>query len=111
MSHTPHELRKTLEGRLAELLTRAQHIGADLSVPHSADSVEAAVETEADEALLGQSALVGLTIAQVRAALARLDDDSYGICTSCGDEIALARLAAMPEAAQCISCASRGGKG
>lgn len=100
-----------LQGRLEELLARAGHIGADLSVPHSADSEEAAVEAEEDEALLGQSALVELEIAQVRAALTRLENGIYGRCVSCDDDIAPARLAAIPEAAQCIGCATRGPKG
>ena len=89
-------VRAALEGQLEELLSRAGHLGADLAVPHSADSEEAAVEAEADEALLGQNALVELEISQVRAALSRLEDGNYGVCVTCGDDIAPARLAAMP---------------
>lgn len=103
-------VRAALEVQLDELLTRASHLGADLQVPHSADSEEAAVEAEADEALIGQTALVEREILQVRAALARLEEGRYGACVSCGEDIAPARLAAMPEAAQCIACASAGGK-
>ncbi len=99
------DIRSRLAVRLDELLSRAGHIGADLSAPHSADSDEAATETEADEALLGQSALLDLEIAQVRAALALLQDGQYGTCITCGAEIAPARLEAIPEAAHCIACA------
>ena len=102
--------REKLEIRLDELRTRAGHIGADLTTPHSADSEDAAVEAESDVALIGQSALIELEIAQVRAALDRLADGSYGICITCEGDIAPARLEAMPEAAQCIACASGGGK-
>lgn len=47
----------------------------------------------------------------VDAALARLDDGSYGACLSCGQAIAEARLEAIPWAALCIDCqrAARGG--
>lgn len=96
-----------LAARLRELQERAQHIGADLSAPHSADSEEAAIELENEEALFGQSALVRTEVAQVCAAIARIEDNSYGACTACGHDIAPARLAAMPEAALCISCASK----
>ncbi len=99
-----------LELRLDELLARAGHIGADLLGLHSADLDEAAVEVEADEALLGQSALLELEIAQVRGALSRLKSGDYGVCISCGAEIAPARLEAMPEAAQCLACADLRGK-
>lgn len=105
------EVRHVLALRLEELLGRAGRLGADLSVPHAADSEEAAVESEGDEALLGQSALVDLEIGQVRSALSRLDEGSYGTCVSCGGDIAPARLEIMPEAAQCIACASGDGRG
>ena len=40
----------------------------------------------------------------VDAALARLDDGSYGTCLRCGKAIAVERLAALPWAAHCITC-------
>ncbi|MCW5963718.1 MAG: TraR/DksA C4-type zinc finger protein [Bryobacterales bacterium] len=44
-------------------------------------------------------------LAQVEAALQRIDDGSYGICTRCDEEISAARLAVKPEAHQCVRCA------
>ncbi|HXZ93916.1 MAG TPA: TraR/DksA family transcriptional regulator [Burkholderiales bacterium] len=38
------------------------------------------------------------------AALARLDDGSYGDCVDCGGEIGLERLRAYPTAERCIRC-------
>lgn len=99
--------RSALEAQLAELQVRSSKIGADLAAPHSADSEEAAVEREGDEALEGQDALVAQEIEAVRNALARIDDGAWGDCVTCGEPIAPARLAAMPEAAQCIGCASK----
>jgi DnaK suppressor protein len=43
-------------------------------------------------------------LAAVDAALARLDDDSYGRCVRCGRLIAPERLDALPWAAHCIEC-------
>lgn len=45
---------------------------------------------------------------QVRDALDRLNDGTFGRCVSCGGEIAIERLEALPFASQCIQCASRG---
>ena len=94
-----------LEARLAELHSRADRIEADLREPLSADSGEAATEAEDDEALEGQDRLAHHEIRMIEAALARIADGSYGACTRCGEDIAPARLDAMPEAPLCIACA------
>ena len=41
--------------------------------------------------------------AQVVAALARLDDGTYGGCVDCGQQIPDARLEVRPEAARCLA--------
>jgi len=41
----------------------------------------------------------------VDAALARLDDGTFGSCATCGRPIAAERLEALPWAAHCIDCA------
>lgn len=43
-------------------------------------------------------------LAAVDAALARLDEGTFGRCTSCGRPIARERLEALPWAAHCIDC-------
>ncbi|MDA8324019.1 MAG: TraR/DksA C4-type zinc finger protein [Actinomycetota bacterium] len=43
----------------------------------------------------------------VDAALARLEDGSYGRCERCGQPIGAGRLAARPTATQCVRCAGR----
>ncbi len=104
---TGHKIaRDTLANRLIELESRATRIKDDLFEPMSADSEEQAVEAEDDEALFGQETLVMQKIAEVRAAIRRVDEGRYGICITCGEAISPARLAAIPEAAQCITCAS-----
>lgn len=41
---------------------------------------------------------------QVLAALARVDEGSYGRCVDCGAELSAERLEARPEAARCFDC-------
>ncbi len=43
-------------------------------------------------------------LAEVEAALGRLDDGSYGTCTVCGQPIPAARLAARPTALTHVDC-------
>lgn len=45
------------------------------------------------------------TLAHIEAAEQRLADGHYGICTTCGREIAAERLEALPAAPTCIRCA------
>ena len=46
-------------------------------------------------------------LAEIDAALARLDDGSYGACERCGHPIGDDRLAARPAAATCVRCAAK----
>jgi DnaK suppressor protein len=41
---------------------------------------------------------------QVRQALGRVDDGTYGICDGCGNGIGKFRLQAFPRAKLCMSC-------
>ena len=44
---------------------------------------------------------------EVLAALARIDDGSYGHCVDCGNQIPEERLDARPDAARCVSCQAK----
>jgi RNA polymerase-binding transcription factor DksA len=43
-------------------------------------------------------------VGEIDAALARVDDGTYGTCESCGKPIPKARLEAVPEATLCVAC-------
>jgi DnaK suppressor protein len=43
---------------------------------------------------------------QIEAAIARLDEDDYGYCIGCGEDIAAKRLLSDPAATHCIQCSS-----
>lgn len=47
----------------------------------------------------------------VRAALIRLDNHTYGICVECDGEISAKRLSAVPWTTRCISCQERTDRG
>jgi RNA polymerase-binding transcription factor DksA len=48
-------------------------------------------------------------LAEIEAALARLDEGTYGACVVCGLAIPAERLEVRPTAATCVGCATSGG--
>lgn len=44
--------------------------------------------------------------ARIKAALARIDEDEWGYCVACGNDIAEARLNHDPSIPTCINCAA-----
>lgn len=44
---------------------------------------------------------------QINVALARMEDDRYGVCEVCGNAIEEERLRAYPGATKCMQCASK----
>jgi RNA polymerase-binding protein DksA len=43
----------------------------------------------------------------VEAALARIHEPEYGVCSDCGEDIPFSRLAANPAATRCTACQTR----
>ncbi|MDG5748650.1 TraR/DksA family transcriptional regulator [Qipengyuania sp. XHP0207] len=100
------DLSEQLQARLARLLERAGVIEDDLRYPLDADSSEQAVDLANDEALEGVDEILRQEIAQVRMALLRIENGTYGTCSQCGKDISRARLEARPIATRCIDCAA-----
>ena len=46
-------------------------------------------------------------LSRIHAALARIEDGSFGECTVCGEEIQEGRLQANPAVTLCIGCAEK----
>lgn len=100
------DIRAQLEARLADLLERAEVIEDDLRHPLEADSGEQAIDLADDEALEGVDDVLRQEIGQIRLALLRIENGTYGSCSRCGRKIARARLEARPIASHCIECAA-----
>ncbi|MDR1396431.1 MAG: RNA polymerase-binding protein DksA [Desulfarculales bacterium] len=43
-------------------------------------------------------------ISKIKEALLRLEDDTYGICEACGEDISFERLKARPVTTLCVEC-------
>jgi DnaK suppressor protein len=100
--------RKRVEHALASL--RDQHPGsldeeveeiAATSDNHLAETATATLGREIDYTLGENSEQM---LADIDAALRRIDDGTYGICVNCGEQIPVQRLEAYPAASLCIDC-------
>jgi DnaK suppressor protein len=104
------DARQQLEQMLSELdaaTTTLENEGAGESSElshfdqHPGDTASELSDTDRETALIEAA---GDQRAQVKAALARIDDGSYGVCVDCGQPISEARLQVRPEAARCVEC-------
>ena len=68
---------------------------------HLGDAAAGTLDREIDYTLEGHSEQV---LVQIDAALARIQDGTYGVCTNCGKQIPEERLEARPWASLCIDC-------
>ena len=104
--------------RLNELRTAAMQRAAHL-VSGFDDIVEASVDVATDDehdpeghSIAWERQLIAAlrdetmtALAEIEAAEHRLDDGTYGTCSTCGCEIAVERLDALPATPTCVSCA------
>src|SRR3954447_14416431 len=100
------DARQQLEQMLHELDTATstlEHEGAGDSGElshvdqHPADNASDLVDQDRENALIEAAESQRL---QIRAALQRIEDGTYGTCTNCGAKISDARLTVRPEAAR-----------
>lgn len=98
--------RQILELQLKEAAS-SRRLGDSIHVQQLADPADMTQEaTERDVAVQILDRESGL-VRQLRLAIDRINDGSYGICLECEEEIALKRLKAIPWAELCISCQER----
>ena len=107
LDHFRNELESERE-RLRAALESVNHEGSlteetgDLSTgpgDHLADNATETFMRELDEGLEENAEHL---IAEIDAALRRIDDSTYGVCVVCGRPIGVERLEAVPYATLCI---------
>jgi DnaK suppressor protein len=92
-----------LESRLAALWGRVRNRNT-IAIENTADTMDE-VRLAEERDLANQ--ILGRDFAELRlaeAALARIEDGSYGCCLRCEEPIRLNRLCVMPHAAFCVGC-------
>lgn len=90
--------RTTLKRRLDTIHDHARD-------PLERDSAEQAAQLGNLEVVAALEDEAAAELAAVELALERIEDGTFGICTSCGEPVGAARLAARPAAATCVKCA------
>ena len=86
-------------------LSHLDRLEAESAQPLDADWSEQANQIEEVETAEGLEQVRLEEARDIRAALQRIADGTYGTCANCGAEIAPARLKALPTATLCINCA------
>jgi len=99
-------VKRLLEAQRNRLVRRLGRIQEDLRTAHDDDWAERATEVENDPVLERLDSSGRSELAAIRAALARLDEGIYGVCSKCGKPIDKRRLQAMPTATSCVVCST-----
>jgi DnaK suppressor protein len=105
-------LREVLLGRQRQLAADVQEgterrSGEDSFAEQAGEVPDAGDTSVALEVNDLRNAEIARDVAELRGidiALARMKSDQYGICSTCGIDIPLARLVASPTAERCIRC-------
>jgi DnaK suppressor protein len=94
------ERRSVLRRDLDRFVEAAQSVSTDDE--HDPEGATIAFERQQVAALLDSAER---QLAELDAAVARLDAGEYGRCETCGEPIAAERLLVRPAATRCITCA------
>lgn len=90
------------ERDLLDEITRRQEDARNSRTSEVEDPIDQVTSAEAKAEGFQESTLAAQTLAQVRAALQRIQDGTYGSCLDCGRQIPPVRLEAVPWAPYCI---------
>jgi len=89
---------------LAAGLRRAED---ELQSGRRPDNLDRAADLEPHDVLENLQAAEARELAEIEAALQRLESGTYGRCERCGGFIGMLRLRAVPEARFCMGCLGR----
>ena len=98
-----------LSGHLKELLSQADDTVSDMTGPtdNFPDPTDRA-SLEADRNfILRIRDRESKLIKKIKKALDRIENGTFGICESCGEDISVNRLKARPVTTQCIDCKTK----
>ena len=98
------DVKAILEARLCELTERAEDLDHQLSETPEADWEENAIASEQDEVQEKIGRVAVAEIAQIKQALFRIDQGTYGKCSRCGTTIPAERLESLPFSTLCVKC-------
>lgn len=111
------DIRKRLERELNQTAARLRRMGGAVMLEELpgtpgdnspfADEVDSLKLSEDREMSFATRSILLERANKLAEALKRLDDGEYGLCQECGEQIAPARLRAVPEVTTCVRCQDR----
>jgi len=95
-----------LTNRLEDLLSRADETVSGMTEQQEKfpDPTDRASLEEDRNFMLRIRDRENKLIKKIKKALERIENDTFGICEKCGDDISLERIKARPVTTQCIKC-------
>lgn len=103
-------IKKKLVKQRVELLSEAEHtLNHKISTEKESfpDPTDQAVAELDNNFLLKLRGREQKLLKKIDEAIARIEDGSYGVCESCGEQISIKRLEARPVTTLCIECKTR----
>lgn len=91
-----------LLARADEAVSNLSRIGETISDPLDRATVDSGRETD-----LRFRERESRLIRKIRATLGKIEEETFGICESCGEDIPISRLKARPVTAYCIQCKTK----
>ena len=111
-------LRSRLEREQKRLIEELEQLKANIRPPDErregspfGKREEEATETAELEKRLALEKRTRELLAEIEHTLGKFDQGTYGLCDICGQPIDVARLEALPQANQCLSCKAKNAKG
>jgi len=90
-----------------DFAARVERIHDHARAPLEQDSAEQAAQLGNVAVVSALEAEAKRELAEIDAALRRLDAGTYGVCVSCGEPIGEQRLTVRPASLECLECAAR----
>ncbi|MGB1343501.1 MAG: TraR/DksA family transcriptional regulator [Pseudomonadales bacterium] len=98
---------KKLERDLSDLLTTTESDAQPTPLKENASRLSRMDEMHNQSILRANRIVTKNRLIEVQKAMIRLEEQNYGSCLNCFEDIALPRLKAYPEASLCIDCKSK----
>jgi DnaK suppressor protein len=97
------DFRRTLEAKRRELMSNTAD-REEIRIENAAEEFDRLQQQMNREVAIRNLDRESTLLKSVQSALARIEDESFGICLRCDEEIPEKRLKALPWAAYCVKC-------
>ncbi len=96
---------KELESTLRAEIEKTVDDSAPLAVDGRMGRISRGDAMQVQQMALEMKRRRDIRLQQIRTALQRIEQDTYGLCARCRNPIGAARLEAFPDAINCVNCA------